>query len=339
MATPQADLQFLNTPDHHNIAYAVIGNPELTPILFLHGGPGSDSNPADAKRFNLERHCVIMFDQRGCGRSTPSGDIKNNTTQHLIDDIEQLRHTLSIKQWIVYGGSWGAALALEYAKQHPTQVISIILRGSFLARKQDLDWFIQPDGVATQHPEAYKTLQEQLNPAEGEALTSRLYGLLKTPTSTTYSTTEAVQANGIHGIGAKIMAHFSPSQPAPKNESSQYQAALTWDHWEATVMGFPKSTTETDTKSQQKRIAAKLVYAHYCHHQFFIGEQGVMNNLDRLQAIPVHMIHGKNDQVCQLAAAKELDAALPNSELVIVDAGHGLHEEHISQALWQWATR
>lgn len=301
MATKQPELQFLNTPDQHRIAYAVIGDPQLKPILFLHGGPGSDSNPAHAKHFNLERHCVIMFDQRGCGRSAPMGDIAHNTTQHLIHDIEQLRHALNIKHWVVYGGSWGATLALEYAKQHPAQVISIILRGSFLARKQDLDWFIQPEGVATQHRKAYQTLVEQLNPAEGEALTSRLYEILKNPAPNTHA----------------------------------YHAALTWDNWESTVMGFPNITPETDPTQQQKRIASKLVYTHYCHHQFFLSEQGVMNNLAYLQDIPVKMIHGKNDQVCPLPAAEALDAALPNSELIVVDAGHTLHEEKMTQALWQ----
>lgn len=337
-------LQYLDTADHHRIAYAVLGNPELAPILFLHGGPGADAHPADAKRFNLERHCVIMFDQRGCGRSTPLGDIKNNTTQHLIDDIERLRHTLNYSQWSVYGGSWGAALALEYAKQHPAQVIAIILRGSFLARQQDLDWFIQPDGVAAQYPAAYQALRAELKPAAGEALTSRLYQLLQAapdanPKASAADTAAQTQRRGLQGLGTKIMAHFAAPALAANDTKLHYQAALAWDHWEATVMGFPPPTAETQPEAQQKRIAAKRVYAHYCHHQFFIGAQGVLSQLERLREIPVHMLHGNNDQVCRLSAAQELAAALPRSELVIVDAGHSLHETNISKALWQRVSR
>ena len=297
----QTQLQYLITADHHQIAYALIGDPALTPILFLHGGPGANANPGDAKLFNPERHCVVMFDQRGCGKSTPTGDIKNNTTQHLIDDIEQLRRQLNIKHWRVYGGSWGAALALEYAKQHAEKVIDIILRGSFAARKQDLDWFIREDGVALQHPAAYAILCQQLQPKTNEALTSCLYRRLKEP-------------------------------------SNAYAAALAWDHWEATVMGVPKASTETDTEQQQKRIASKLVYAHYCHHQFFLSEQGVLPGLNKLKDTPVTLIHGRNDQVCPLSAAQILDKALPNSTLITVDAGHSLSDTEIKRSLWNLVT-
>ncbi|MGB0848067.1 MAG: alpha/beta fold hydrolase [Thiolinea sp.] len=300
MPNTQTELKFFHTHDQHEIAYAVIGNPELRPILFLHGGPGASANPYEASLFNLNRYCVIMFDQRGCGRSTPSADIHNNTTQHLIQDIEQLRRILNIEYWAVYGGSWGATLALEYSKQHRQRVTSIILRGSFLARKQDLDWFIQPNGVAIKHPEAYQVLLAALSPAPEEPLTTRLYNVLKTSFQT-----------------------------------SAYKVALAWDHWEATVMGTPKASAETNPQQQQKRIAAKLVYAHYCHHQFFLGEQGVMKDLHCLKGIPVTLIHGKNDQVCPLSAAKTLDAALPNSKLIVADAGHNLYEEKLKQALWQ----
>ncbi|MEZ5479342.1 MAG: alpha/beta fold hydrolase [Thiolinea sp.] len=151
--TPQ--IHHLPTPDAHRIAWAILGKLNHPPLLYLHGGPGSHANPADAELFNLERHCVIMFDQRGCGLSTPSGDISANTTTHLLADIEQLRIHLGIDRWTVYGGSWGAALALEYAKQQPEQVTALLLRGSFPARQQDLDWFIRPDGIARQHPQAY----------------------------------------------------------------------------------------------------------------------------------------------------------------------------------------
>ena len=291
-------LQFITTPEHHKIAYAVIGSTDKIPLLFLHGGPGSDSHPEHAKLFNLDKHYVVMFDQRGCGRSTPSGDIEHNTTQYLINDIEQLRVTLNISRWKVYGGSWGATLALEYAKQYPAHILSIILRGSFAARKQDLDWFIQPDGIAQQHPESYQKLCRQLIPAAGQPLTSRLYELL-----------------------------------INRNEERAYQAALSWDHWEATVMGVPAPKEESDPKQRLQRINNKWIYAHYCHHQFFIGEDGVLPGLDKLHDIPVTLIHGRYDQVCPLSAVETLAESLPKAELIVVEAGHGLHETAIREAL------
>lgn len=291
-------LQFMTTPDQHQIAYATFGAAHNTPLLVLHGGPGSGANAADAGLFNPDKHLVVMFDQRGCGRSTPSGDIQHNTTQHLLADIEQLRTTLNIERWRVYGGSWGATLALEYAKQHPDQVTSIILRGSFAARKQDLDWFIRPDGIARQHPAAYRKLTEQLSPAADQPLTSRLYEL--------------------------VTGH---------DEENAYRAALSWDHWEASVMGTPPAVTETTPDQRMARINRKKVYAHYCHHAFFLGEQGVFPGLDKLGNIPVTLIHGRHDPVCPLPAAQALMGAIPNAELVAVNAGHGLHEKAIQAAL------
>ena len=294
------DLQYLVTADNHQIAWASFGDIQNTPLLHIHGGPGSGANAAEASLFNLHRHRVIMFDQRGSGRSLPQGTITHNTTQHLLQDIEQLRDKLGIEQWRIYGGSWGASVALEYAKQYPDRVIDIILRGSFLARQQDLDWFIKPEGIASNLPLDYEKLLAALQPEEGEALTSCLY---------------------------RRTQHDSLD--------NAYQAAHAWDCWEASVMNLPAPPPQEDQRARQQNIAKKRVYSHYCHHQFFLGEEGVMTGLSKLKNIPVTLIHGRADMVCPLSAAETLLEALPNGDLIAVDAGHSLHEKAISNALWK----
>ncbi|HPE59018.1 MAG: alpha/beta fold hydrolase [Thiothrix sp.] len=294
-------LQFLPVSPLHTLCHAEFGNPAGIPLVFLHGGPGSSAQAELASLFLPERYRLILFDQRGCGRSTPQGERVHNTLADLVQDIETLRQHLGIPRWVVYGGSWGATLALEYAKAHREQVLGLLLRGSFLGRTQDLNWFVAPDGVAQSFPQAYQLVQAQLQPAAGEHLYDALYRHLR---------------------------GYEQDFPAA------LRAARAWDQWENAVMGFASSRTGTaaadpDLQRHFPVVASKLIYAHYCVHHCFLPPEGVLPGIEALQGIALEIIHGRQDQVCQPEAALTLQQRLPQAGLQLVEAGHGMHEAAI----------
>lgn len=304
MQQTQTTDQYLPTADGHTLHYACFGEPLNRPILFLHGGPGSACNPADAHLFRLEHYRLIQTDQRGCGKSTPAGSIRDNHTAALLADLEQLRHHLGIPRWLVYGGSWGAALALEYAKHYRPSVEGLILRGTFLARPQDLDWFFHPNGVAQQRPTAYADLCAALHLAPSQASTTALIDQL-----------------------------YTQLQQAAQNPVQAYQAALAIGSWNSVVMGMSALQPETDPTARQRRIGRELIFAHYCHHRFFLGDTGVLTGLETLADLPITLIHGNQDQVCPLAGAETLSRLLPHARLITVEAGHPLQAGAIREAL------
>ncbi|QTR45063.1 alpha/beta fold hydrolase [Thiothrix litoralis] len=289
----------------HVLHYAEFGHPAGIPLLFVHGGPGSGCHPAQAKLLYPEGFRIIQFDQRGCGQSTPGGSLLGNRTAALVRDMEALRQHLDITQWVIYGGSWGASLALEYAKRYPQQVLGLLLRGAFLARQEDWEWFSTPHGVAQQFPAAYQALRQALATPEG--------------------------ANPILSLYQQLL------NPQTRQEDA-YRYALAWDVWECTVMGLSAPTFNPDSARWQRSIHRARVYSHYCAHQFFLSPQGVLPGLEAIRDIPATLVHGVNDQVCRYASAHLLADALPRCQLVAVEAGHGMHETTLQQALQQAAT-
>lgn len=295
---------YLLTTQGHSVYYAELGNPAGIPLLFVHGGPGSGCNPAQAGYLYPQAFRIIQFDQRGCGQSAPAGRLLGNRTHDLLHDMEHLRQHLGITQWAIYGGSWGATLAIEYTKRYPQQVLGLLLRGTFLARQQDWEWFSLPHGVAQQFPSAYQALLHALQVRQGENPVNSLYRHLLNPRL---------------------------------EVETAYRYTLAWDSWEASVMGLPPPAFNPDPASWQARISRARVYSHYACRQFFLPSAGVLPGLGAIQSLPLWLVHGVNDQVCRYAGAQMLAAALPRAQLVPVAAGHGLHETALQQAVGEAA--
>lgn len=284
----------------HVLHYAEFGNPAGIPLLFVHGGPGSGCNSAQATLLHPDGFRIIQCDQRGCGQSTPNGRLLGNRTAALVRDMEALRQHLGIQHWAIYGGSWGATLALEYAKQYPQRVLGLLLRGVFLARQEDWEWFSLPHGVAQQFPQAYQTLLYNLSPRQGE--------------------------NPINSLYRQLLNPRTPPEAA-------YRYALAWDAWEAAVMGLPAPAFDPDATHWQARLHRARVYSHYCVNHFFLPPTGVLPNLTTLQHLPISVVHGVKDQVCRFTSVHALTNALPQTQWVAVDAGHGMHEPALQNAV------
>lgn len=289
---------FLETESLHSVYVEESGNPEGIPVIFLHGGPCSGTKPDHRRFFDPERYRIILFDQRGCGQSKPFGEIENNTTQHLIDDMERIRMRLNISQWLLFGGSWGAALGLLYAQQHPSRVLGMILRGVFLARKMDMDWFLK-NGAGRIYPEQWQRLYESIPSRDRVNL---LQGLC-------------------HAISGE-------------DEIARRRVAREWAAWGGQVAlgnGFQADENSHVTEQMVQQAAMEL---HYAEHGYFIEENHILDNCDKLRGIPTVIIHGRNDLVCPIEAAFSLHHALPEAEMIVLpEAGHIAQGEAMIDAL------
>lgn len=292
----------LDVGDGHRLYFERCGHAEGLPVLFLHGGPGSGCSPRQRQLFDPARFHVVLFDQRGCGRSTPRGDCHANTTRELVEDIERLRLHLGIERWLVFGGSWGAALALAYCSAHPQACLGAILRGSFLCGQADLDWFFGAEGVGAICAEAWSALCAALpEAAEGRAL--------------------AALCAALGGPDAQAAA----------------RAALAWAAWENAVIA-PGQAAPAPPARDDAAIRALIdkyrVQAHYLAHRCFLDEDGVLEAARRITAMPTALIHGRLDLVCRARNALRLHRALPGSRLRLVDgAGHSPFEPAMAAAL------
>ncbi len=282
----------------HVLYWEQSGNPNGRPVLFLHGGPGAGATPGHRRFFDPDHYRIVIFDQRGAGRSTPLGELADNTTAHLIDDIEALRRTLDIDRWCVFGGSWGSSLALAYAQAHPERVTGLILRGIFLCRADEVDWFMH--GMGRFFPEAATSFRNHLPPAERDAVLDNFYRRLIDP---------------------------DPSVHMP--------AAAAWSRYEAecsTLMPSPDTVSALTEPSVALGLAR--IEAHYFAHDLFLEEGQLLNQAHRMDGIPGIVVQGRYDVVCPPASAFELCQAWPQGELIIVpDAGHSATEPSISSAL------
>ncbi len=292
------DAGLLEVGDGHRIYYEQCGQPQGLPLLFLHGGPGSGCSPRHRRLFNPARHRMVLFDQRGCGRSQPRGGLQANTSAHLLADMERLRAHLGIAQWQVVGGSWGAGLALAYAAAHPAACAGLVLRAVFLGRDSDIDWFFR--GARELLPEAWQRLAQQAPPSQRETLLPWLHaGLQHTALST-------------------ALAH-----------------AQAWQAWEAALSHEP-APAPADAATAAALVDKYRVQSHYLVNRCFWHPVPLLMRTPALAGLPCTIVHGRLDWVCRPQAAWELHAALPGSRLRWVDAcGHGPYAPPMAAALAQ----
>tara|TARA_R110001599_G_scaffold56412_3_gene156120 strand:- start:45899 stop:46870 length:972 start_codon:yes stop_codon:yes gene_type:complete len=288
----------INTESVHQIYVEASGNPHGIPVVFLHGGPGSSCNQNHRRYFNPEHYYIIAFDQRGCGRSTPTGELCNNTTQDLIHDIEAIRQHFNITQWLIFGGSWGACLGLLYAQAFPHRVSGMILRGCFLGREQDLFWFAQ-QGASALFPDAWQAFIQDIPEAEQADLVKAFYQRLH---------------RGDH--------------------ASQLKYAGIWLDWSSKVATHNLSSGASARVPDDALILKVRIETHYALHRYFIDENQILNNIDKLPKVPVTIIHGEFDRTCLLSASQQLSASIAHSELIeLANTGHLIEEKNMIDAL------
>ncbi len=282
----------------HRMYWEQSGNPKGAPVVFLHGGPGAGASATHRRFFDPAHYRAVIFDQRGAGRSTPLGELADNTTPHLVADIETLRTHLGIERWIVFGGSWGSTLALAYAEAHPARVRALALRGIFLCRRREIDWFLY--GMRGFAPEAWRTFAEFLPAAERGDLLAAYHRRLVDP---------------------------DPAVHMP--------AARAWSVYEGTCCTLLPSP-ETVQSFAEDRMALGLarMEAHYFKNDIFLPENALLANVGRIRHIPAAIVQGRYDLVCPIVTADELARAWPEADYTIVpDAGHSALEPGIRAAL------
>ncbi|MFA3791521.1 prolyl aminopeptidase [Aliiglaciecola sp. SL4] len=294
--------EMLDVGDGHQIYLEQSGNPEGLPVLYLHGGPGAGLSPMYRSFFNPEVYRIIGFDQRGCGQSLPFAKLEHNTTDHLLADIEFIRKHLGIKKWMLCGGSWGTTLALLSAIAKPEAVSAIILRGVFLGRKQDFEWFIEQSGGAAQlFPEYYDEFVGMVkNGAKDLSVTDRFYQIF------------------LHG-----------------DELSRVHAAKSWCMWEERISVLNSTVKEHDFHQNLSRAASlALLECHYIKNNCFIIENQILQNIHKIDSIPGTIIHGRFDIVCKMENAYTLSNAWREGQLLVVpEAGHSASDPRISDAI------
>lgn len=323
----------MDTGEGHVIYHEQCGNPDGLPVVVLHGGPASGCSPMQRRFFDPEHFRIVLFDQRGCGRSTPRGLTAGNDTPALLRDIEQLRRLLGIERWVVFGGSWGASLGIAYAADHLSSCHGLILRGTFLTGSRDLDWFFGGAGtllpVAWQELVARIGLPLRLDECEhaGHAVLAKLARLL------------ATDDLAVAGPAAAAWAHWEqavsqPGAPAslrsPGPSMASRPAASLPDGGAAGPVPAPAPLPA----SSRHLVDKYRVQAHYLASQCFLGEERLLNLAARLRAVPVELVHGRLDWVCRPSNAGQLHQAMPASRLTWVDhAGHDPYEPPILAAL------
>lgn len=287
----------------HHIYVEQCGNPLGIPVVFLHGGPGSGCRPSHRCFFDPKLYHIILFDQRGCGRSRPLGALAENTTVNLIQDMETIRQHIKVKQWLIFGGSWGSTLALYYAKHFAEHVSGLILRGIFLGRSQDINWAYSQDGAAKIFPDAWQLLVENL-PLEQQAH----------PLPELY---KQLNSDDLE-VSCKIF-----------NKIQHWEASLVY--WQ-TPLNFEDDFEGNSAKEDEK--AASIIQLFYSINECFITKEPLLKQLNTIRHIPAKIIHGRFDMVCPLEQAWQLKAHWPEAELSIIEmAGHVANEPKMIDAL------
>ncbi len=281
----------------HTMYWEECGNPDGVPLLFIHGGPGGGSLPHHRRFYDPALWRVVLYDQRGAGRSTPVANIVDNTTAHLIDDIERLRNHLRVERWVLFGGSWGSTLALLYAQAHPDRVLGLVLRGVFLATKAELHWFL--DGMQRIFPEAWREFTHFLPPEERGDVLGSYYSRL---------------------------TNADPHVHAP--------AAHAWDRYEgacSTLLPKPSSGGRADGDSA---LALARIEAHYFAHDAFLRPNQILDGVQRIRHLPCTIVQGRYDIICPPSTADALSRAWSEAELIVVpDAGHSVREPGTTREL------
>ncbi len=284
----------------HSVYYEESGNPSGKPAVFVHGGPGGGTDPKHRRFFDPAKYRIVLFDQRGCGRSTPHASLEDNTTWDLVADMEQLRARLGIEKWLVFGGSWGSTLGLAYAEKHPDRVTELVLRGIFLLRKQEIDWFYQ-EGASRLFPDAWEKYRDAIPESErGDFLTA-------------------------------YHARLTGSDPA-----AALAAARAWSIWEgSTSCLFPDADLISKMGGDTFATAFARIEAHYfVNRGFFERETQLLDDVTKIRHLPGVIVQGRYDVVCPAESAWALARAWPEAKLVLVpDAGHSAMEPGILHEL------
>jgi proline iminopeptidase len=291
--------------DGHEIYWELCGNPDGKPAVFLHGGPGAGCSPDHRRLFDPQRWNVLLFDQRGCGRSTPHASLEANTTWHLVADIERLRALLGVERWLVFGGSWGSALALAYAETHPERVGGLILRGIFTLRREELLWYYQY-GASLLFPDKWQRFLAPIPPEERHDLIAAYHRRLTGP-----------------------------------DPEAQLEAARAWSLWEGeTITLLPNADYSRQHGEDTYALAFARIENHYFVHGGWLEEGQLLRDAQRLRGIPAVIVQGRYDIATPVLTAWELHQAWPEAELILVDdAGHAVSEPGIRHHLLEATDR
>ena len=283
----------------HTLWVEECGNPEGTPVVFLHGGPGAGCEAFHRRFFDPKHYRIILFDQRGCGRSTPHAELRENTTQDLVTDIERIREHLGIDRWLVFGGSWGATLGLAYAEAYPDRVTGLILRGIFLCRRQDIQWFYQ-EGAGKIHPELWEEYVRIIPEDERHDMVGAYYRRLTS-----------------------------------SDVNVQLAAARAWSVWEGATSNLVTKPSVLDHFAHEPTaLSLARIECHYFIHDSFLHDNQLLKEAHRLEGIPGVIVHGRYDMVCPIEQAWALHQAWPGSELKVAPcSGHSATEPEIIDAL------
>ena len=300
--TEPYDSGHIRVSDVHQLYYEQCGNPNGKPVVFLHGGPGAGLIPDYRRFFDPDAYHVILFEQRGAGRSTPHASLDDNTTWHLVQDIETIREQFGIEQWLVFGGSWGSTLSLAYAETHPERVRGLVLRGIFLCRPKEIRWFYEDSqGASAIFPDNWE---------------------------------EYIRIIPEDERGDMINAYYR--RLTSDDESVRLDAAKAWAVWEASALKLlpDKSLIEEFAEADKALAVARIECHYFVNNCFFETDNYLLEHVDRIRHIPAVIVHGRYDVVCPAMNAWDLHRAWPEAKLEIIpDAGHAATEKGIVDAL------
>ena len=289
----------LAVSDMHTLYVEESGNPEGIPVLFLHGGPGAGCETVHRRFYDPVIYRIVLFDQRGCGRSTPHAELEGNTTWDLVQDMEKIREYLAIEQWVLFGGSWGSTLALAYAQSYSGRVLGLILRGIFLARPTDIQWFYQ-QGSSRLFPDYWQDFIAPVAEAERHDMVSAYYSLLRSD-----------------------------------DERIRIEAAQAWSVWEGRTANLTQNPhVVAHFSDPRSALSIARIECHYFMNDSFMEPNQLLNNMPRIRHIPGYIVHGRYDIICPLEQAWALHQAWPESTLDICPvSGHSVLEPEITQSL------
>ena len=296
----------LPVSDLHTIYVEESGNKNGKPVIFLHGGPGGGVDPKYRRYFDPEKWRIIMFDQRGCGKSTPFAELEENTTWDLVSDIEKIRNHLSIDKWVVFGGSWGSTLSLAYSQTHPDSCKGLILRGIFLVRKKELDWFYQ-EGASNIFPDRWESFLEPIPVEKRDNLMQAYYEIL-----------------------------------TGEDHSKKIEAAKAWSTWEGSTVRLLQDENFISDFSDDKfaEAFARIECHYFMNNCWFNSDNHLIENMHKIKHIPGVIIHGRYDIVCPVIQAWDLHKAWPEADLhIIPDAGHSIFEDGIKNKILEYTDR
>ena len=287
--------------DDHQIYYEQCGNPNGKPAVFLHGGPGGGGSTAVRRFFDPKKYHIVIFDQRGCGRSKPHGCLEKNTTWDLVEDIETLKKILGFNKWLVFGGSWGSTLSLAYSQTYPASVSEMVLRGIFMLRKKELDWFYQ-EGASNIFPEAWEKFLEPIDENQRDDLMSAYHKIFKSD-----------------------------------DEEKKLAAAIAWSRWEGSTSSLSYNPDMADSFSNPHfALAFALIENHYFVNKGFLEDENqlIESGIDIIRNIPTTIVQGRYDIVCPMKTAWELSENWPEANLIVApSSGHTAFEKEITHEL------